>query len=251
MIELGAHFERTASALKSPFQERLEHHAKAVRDQRLKDENLTDQNEAHLLDAVGTIVMATATQIEAFEHDLARYDEATVKALMKNQEKLDRLYEERDEMLDEAHVMEDGRRVFKDEAGTTVYDEHGSRVGEDTILADEIPDYKPRAEAYFGKLDAIEAAQRERSEILDFQNQLDDARDHVAEGEISADGLEDLDAKLKESMPTSVRAELPGFEGPQNAPNLAGAFSDSASIGSLAQRVPAALRESSTPLVPG
>lgn len=47
------------------------------------------------------------------------------------------------------------------------------------------------------------------TERLGYQQQLDDAREALAEGEITQDELEALHADLIEDMPEAVRARLP------------------------------------------
>lgn len=47
---------------------------------------------------------------------------------MENQVFLDAVRERLDVVLSRAHVLEDGRRVFKTEDGSQVFDEHGAEV---------------------------------------------------------------------------------------------------------------------------
>lgn len=69
--------------------------------------------------------MTSEDRIEQFTVTLDTYDHAIVIALMENQEALDSVNDQIDRLLDRAHVMADGRRVFKAEDGTQVFDEFG------------------------------------------------------------------------------------------------------------------------------
>lgn len=91
--------------------------------------------------------MATPTQVEEFEIKLDSYDEAIVTALMENQELLDAVRNEITAMLSQAYVLEDGRRVFKTEDGTQVFDEFGTEVQADEVDPLQIDDSLPTWEA--------------------------------------------------------------------------------------------------------
>ncbi len=87
------------------------------------------------------VVMATDTELADFNVTLDAYDAATVDALMENEEHLKAVRQELKILLDQAYVLPDGRRVFKTEDGTRVFDEQGVEVKD--IDPDAIEDWRP------------------------------------------------------------------------------------------------------------
>ncbi|WP_171173706.1 hypothetical protein [Ruegeria sp. HKCCD8929] len=176
------------------------------------------------------MTMATQMEIEQFEIRLSSYEEATVVALLENQERLDAVNVRLLAMLDQAYVMDDGRRVFRTMDGLQVFDEFGQEVSHDEIDPAMISDEHPFWEDYQPAFAEQQALMNERDELLAFQERLDEAREEIADGEISKAELEDLDAELADMMPPSVRPHVPGMEMPEAAPELAASFSRSAAI---------------------
>lgn len=80
-----------------------------------------------------TGLLASDRQITAFRVKLDRYDEKTVEALMENRVALEEVQKRLDDMLGKAHVLPDGRRVFKTQDGTRVFDETGLELKADVI----------------------------------------------------------------------------------------------------------------------
>ena len=56
-------------------------------------------------------------RIEAFSIKLDTYETATVEALIANEKAMELVQARLDDLLDRAHVVEDGRRVFKTRDG--------------------------------------------------------------------------------------------------------------------------------------
>ncbi|MEL6933399.1 MAG: hypothetical protein AAFO17_09940 [Pseudomonadota bacterium] len=79
----------------------------------------------------------------------------TVEALISNQEALDAVKERIDVILMRAHALEDGRRVFKTEDGTQVFDQFGEEVGPEVIAPEDIDDSAPRWEDFKAEEDLI------------------------------------------------------------------------------------------------
>ncbi|SDU42612.1 hypothetical protein [Stappia sp. ES.058] len=219
MVQLGEHFRSDDVSRHSDWLRQQKWFIKA-QDQRERREK-ADEKLSDMMDTVvSAAVMATNEQLQAFQTKLDAYDEATVIALMENQEKLDLINAEVDELLSQAYVMEDGRRVFKSEDGSYVIDEFGEIVEPDELDPMAIPDGHPSAETYEGKLDTRKQLTQERQDILDFQEKVDAAREDIADGKISEQELEDLDAELLDAMPESVRDHIPGLESPEVTPDL-------------------------------
>jgi hypothetical protein len=211
-------FDRSRLADEPHIRERIEADKRRKRDvirqrhDRERKEELDDKTEAAanaMAMAVASSPPATAQQIAAFEADLTTYDAATVDALMANTRELARVRAQMDAMLAQAFVMDDGRRVFKTEDGTQVFDEFGVEVALDELDPAEIPDSNPRWEEYAPLLTQETELEQEREILLDYQQQLDEAREALVEGEITEAELEELQASLIANMPEAVRERLP------------------------------------------
>lgn len=180
--------------------------------ERQRKEELEDKAEAAtdaLAFVVATSPPATAEQIAAFEADLTLYDTATVDALLENDRQLSQARADLDALLSQAFVMEDGRRVFRTENGAQVFDEFGQEIASNELDPAIIPDHHPTWEEFSPVRDRYAALVQEREALIDYQQQLDAAREALAEGEITQAELEDLQAQLIKDMPEAVRARLP------------------------------------------
>ncbi len=224
MVALGEHFRTEGPGRASEWARQRQWFIKAKHDHQRREE-IADRAEDSALTAVAAATtLATTAQIKAFEVKLDTYDAATVEALMDNQELLDAIdqrleiiRQQKQGLLDHAYILEDGRRVFKAEDGSFVIDEDGQDVSTDEVDFDLING--PSAEGYMSVLSAEaeleeqrETTVQQRSDILEIQEKLDEAREEIADGEITEAELEDLDAELMELMPTSVRKNVTGME---------------------------------------
>jgi len=131
---------------------------------------------------------------------------------MENQELIEAVQNRIVDMLARAYVMDDGRRVFKTEDGTQVFDEFGAEVPPEELDPDLIDASRPTYEEYAADVAALAALEAERTQILEFQEQVDAAREQIADGQISEAELEDLDADLMDAMPPAVRSNVVGLE---------------------------------------
>lgn len=167
-------------------------------------------------DAMATFqaALAPARDVIAFRHQLDDYDARTVEALMDNREAFAQLREKMDRMLGKAHVLPDGRRVFKSEDGQRVFDEHGQQLSLDTIDPNSIDDKKPKWEPFKALLDNATRLDAEQKELLDYQAKLDAARERLDKGEITNGELDQIRTDLATSMPDAVREKL-GLEKPK------------------------------------
>lgn len=225
MIDLGNHFGRDESRHSEWLRER-KWFVKA-RNEQDKSDQANKKMEDRMIDLATDVIAATELQIREFEARLDKYDSATITALMENQKQLDAVQARVEVMLQQAFVMDDGRRVFKSEDGTQVFDEFGEEVSSDELDFDLIGANRPTWEAYQSDMELLENLQSEREEIQDFQQALDGARDQVSDGDISQEELEALDAELLDMMPSSVRQQIPGLE-LSTPPALSSSFKSSA-----------------------
>lgn len=204
MVQLTEQFASEGPGRESEWARQRRWFIKAKHDHQRREEQAEklDDTAAALSAAVA---VATDVQIAEFKVKLDTYDKATVEALMKNQQLLDEVQAHLEDMRDRAYVLEDGRRVFRTEDGTQVFDEHGTEVGQDEIDPMMIGDDRPSWEAYSEGLEQEVALTAERSQILEFQEEVDAARERVDGGEITEAELAELDAELLEMMPDAVR----------------------------------------------
>lgn len=237
MIQLGKHFRGDDQSRHSQWLRQQKWFVKARQEQDRK-EDIADKLEEEILAFAIDAVLATELQIEKFKTKLDAYDEATVKALMENQGKLDDIIRRLSEvemrlqdMLDRAYVMEDGRRVFLTKDRTQAFDEHGTEITHDELDFGLVPKSNPTWESRSGAvveqdklLSEYKDVSIERQEILKFQEKADTARERVADGKITKSELDDLDTDLSDAMPPSVKSHLPGYDTAENAPNAKSAF---------------------------
>lgn len=132
----------------------------------------------------------------------------TVEALMEKEEALAAVREKMKAMLGKAHVLPDGRRVFKTEDRQHVFDEHGQQLSLDTIDPRSIDDKKPTWEAFSIEKDRADQLAREREQLFDYQARLDAARERLDKGEITNGELDEIKADLAAHMPDAVRRKV-------------------------------------------
>ena len=179
--------------------EAREREAKEKKEERERDEEVIQ---------LMHVVLASSDDIASFEAKLDHYDEATTKALMENEIELKAVRERINKMMLEAHVLPDGRRVFKTEDGTRVFDENGTEIKADQIDPAEIDDGKPTWEVYNAAREEKLQLERERTQLHEYQDKLDSARERLDDPKLSKDELEALDKELGEAMPDRVKADL-------------------------------------------
>jgi len=212
---LGSNFKRGANEQAyrlSQWQQRDSQN----RNRKQKQETLEDQA-SELMDAALTV--ATTVEIEAFELELHTYDVATIEALQANGAQIELVEERLASMLEQAHQLPDGRRVFKTEDGLRVFDENGGELDTNKFDPDQISDALERWETFSEVKELHRSLAAERSELLNYQEKLDLARDDLDAGDISMDDFNALKDDLKSSMPDAVRARIPGMEA-ENDPEL-------------------------------
>ncbi|MCR9089217.1 MAG: hypothetical protein NXH97_21040 [Rhodobacteraceae bacterium] len=149
-----------------------------------------------------------ARELARMESRLGDHQEALIDALQDNRERLDRAEQHIDDLLSKAHVLEDGRRVFETEDGTLVYDEFGHEVADEEITPEEIDDSRPKWEAYQQGTSRHDSLVQEQSELLEYQERLDEAETKMQAGALSRGDYDALDDLLNDA-PSAVRGRLP------------------------------------------
>lgn len=193
----------------------LKHFARQQEEERLRRERKEDlaEDAGEVLDFALAVISASDANELRFELDL--YGTGTAAALQQNEAELLLAREQREKFLVKAHVMPDGRRVFKTEDGLRVFDEHGREVDASTIDPNEIADYRPRWEAAEPAIREYNRLLDQRAEIIAYQDKLDAARDRLDFGEMTRKEFDDLRDELKADMPDAVRAQIPDMESTQ------------------------------------
>lgn len=218
MIALAQTFTETERRHRVEADRRRRQDVLRNRQQQEKREENEDRAEEAVTAFAQAVVVSTPAppeRIAEFEVTLTAYDIAVVKALMANDERMAALQSDISAMLSQAFTLDDGRRVFKTEDGTQVFDEHGEEVPADIFDPDAIPDDTPTWEVFSELKEIEEALTAERESILEYQAKLDDARSEIADGEIPVEELDALEADLADSMPPAVAVYVEGNTGPE------------------------------------
>ena len=147
-------------------------------------------------------------QVRRLSSRIDRYETATVAALQRNERELADARARLTALLENAHVLPDGRRVFRTEDGSRVYDEHGNELSEEEIDPASIPDGRTTWEAFQNVIEERDHLLQERQDLLEYQERLDEARGDLEDGELSGEELDDIEAELEALMPEAVRGEL-------------------------------------------
>jgi len=182
-----------------------------ARDQREQQELKEDKSEEAFMEFAASIILATEIEVQEFQAKLDVYDEATVKALMENTKALEAINEKIQENLKHAHTLEDGTRVYKSEDGTWGINEYGQRFDAKTHDLETIPSTKVTAEEAETDFKTRDTLQRERTEILEFQEKSDYARERSNLDDFSKEELDELDKELEAEMPMAVKRQMPDY----------------------------------------
>lgn len=197
----------------------------AAKEHRKQKELVEDKAEETFIAVASAVIVATEIEIKAFQQKLDQYDTLTVQALMDNQEALAVVEHQIEAMLNRAHRMEDGRRVFKSEDGTWAVDQDGQRLDPDIDDIPSIPETRDTAEAYLEQLERKQALMQERKKLVEFQEKLDKAREHSSQGGFTKDELDELEADIEMSMPQLLRNKIAGNDKFENARHAKSEFS--------------------------
>ena len=179
-----------------------------ARDQREQQELKEDKSEEAFMEFATSIMLATEIEVQEFQAKLDVYDEATVKALMENTEALEAINEKIQKNLNHSHTLEDETRVYKSEDGTWGINEHGQRFDAETHDMETIPSTKVTAEEAEADFKERDMLQRERTEILEFQEKSDHARERSNSDDFTKEELNALDKELEVEMPMAVKRQM-------------------------------------------
>lgn len=201
-IRILEEFRRQSRELKEADRRHREAISSEEKRQKVKREKEDERTEEMVL-----AVLASSADIEAFKVELNTYDAATIEALIENEEALKKVREDLKIMLDKAYVLPDGRRVFKTEDGTRVFDEHGTEIKD--VDPQTIGDERPRWERFLSAKEDEQRLTDERAGLHEYQGRIDAARDRLDDMDLTQEELDELRKDLSENMPATVRVRLP------------------------------------------
>lgn len=179
-----------------------------AKDRERRVEKLTQEKREEERRAAFAQVFASLERIDAFTYKLDRYDTVTVETLMENRIALDKVRDQLETLLTDAHTLPDGRRVFKTRDGTKVFDEQGTELKPDAVDPNQIDANRPSWEDYREARDRKLALEKERGELLEFQDRSDAARDGIRRERVTTKDVDDLEADLDKAMPEAIRRKL-------------------------------------------
>lgn len=210
IVMAGALGQVFRSKVEPSYRDMLLRHQRAENERRERDEKL----EAGKMDDMDYAIAAVTTvaEINAFRVDLDHYDAATVVALQQNEEQLAFIRARIDKLLTSAYVLPDGRRVFKTEDGSQVFDEFGTELDRGAIDPMMIDSARPTWEIYKPELDTKNRLIEERRELIEYQSKLDTARERLDAGNLTREEFDELRDELNADMPSAVRDQLPELE---------------------------------------
>jgi hypothetical protein len=168
-----------------------------------------ERAEAGAEDILDMVIMATSTELAAFDVTINHYETATYDALIENERLLEIVRQRHEEMLEKAYTLPDGRKVFESEDGLRVFDADGNELDATVITPEEIEDWRPKHEAFQADRDELADLEAQRAEIIGYQERLELAREQVKDGEISQSDLDALEQELAADIPDAVRNEFP------------------------------------------
>lgn len=208
---LGQEFGRKADVLR---RQHLMHQQKEHKERKARAEK-SESEFSEFADAA--LLVVSTDEVMNFRTELDRYDTATVMALEENRIALEQVRERMDALLEQAHVLPDGRRVFKTLDGAQVFDAFGQEIDSGVIDPDDIDNARPHWEAYAPHFEEEQRLIRQQSDLLSYQEKLDDARERLDAGEITRGEFDALRDDLKDTMPDAIRRHLPGMD-PEDTP---------------------------------
>ncbi|MCV6575106.1 MAG: hypothetical protein OIF58_05160 [Cohaesibacter sp.] len=199
-IQLSENFLRRARLKRDQ-----EFHLQRERQQTKDRQERHDQDDN--LDILLTVAMATEQEVAVFRARLDDYEERATKHILALQRKLDQEMVEKNAMLDQAYILDDGRRVFKIHDEQRVIDEFGQDVSPDIIVPDEVPNHHPDGKLFIGTLNSLSKTHEALEKTIKFRDRVNEMQDEVDQGKISKDRLQELEQEFEDIMPDILKTE--------------------------------------------
>jgi hypothetical protein len=185
-------------------QARFNERAKEKREEQIeerKEQEQTAQIEAAL---------ASPQQVIEFEHKLEIRETATIETLMNLRKQLDAADKRVNEMLDQAYTLPDGRKVFKTKDGKQVFDQNGEELSSKEIDPEAINDTHTFWEDFKFGIDERTDIQERFEDAQKYQTKLDEAREKLNDGNMTAKEMHSLEADLEKTMPADIASKVHG-----------------------------------------
>ena len=156
------------------------------------------------------VATVSQQQLDDFRVELEAYQAATTEELLYLREQLDRLESERQELLDKAYVLPDGRRVFKSEDGTKVYFEDGTEVDPSIVQHHQIGEEHTYWQPYHRKTMQVDIVKQHFDATLSYQHKTDALEQRLERGEITEGEYGEMRETLVGQAPKRVSARVNG-----------------------------------------
>lgn len=167
-------------------------HAKR-REARAEKEERAENRDSALDAEVSSLHDAQQEELRRRLNDL---QVANAEALIANAEAMEVARARLRDMLAQALVLPDGRRIFRTEDGTRVFDEHGEEISGDEVDPSNIADDRPSWEDYQGAKAEEERLEREQKGLQERQEQLDQAAQDLDAGALNEKDLDALEGEF-------------------------------------------------------
>jgi hypothetical protein len=170
----------------------------------------TREKEVERIASFMRTVMATQERIAEFQRKLDMLERASYEALIENEERLAAARDELDRIREQAMevTMPDGTaaKVYRD--GDKVRDDDGTEVSPEIIRPDDISPGRPDWQQRRAIGNEIDDLARQRRDIIEFRERLDQAREKSSGDQIVEEELSVLEKELGD-MPEPVTRHLP------------------------------------------
>jgi len=156
---------------------------------------------------------AIRDQARRMQEQFDRLEQACTEALLENEEQQRTARKDLEEIRERAYAVKtpDGKvvKVYRD--GDTVRDDAGALVA--GIGPEEMPDTAPTWSQRKTAGDVVERLEKERHDIIEYQDKLGRSKERLSSGEAGPDELAAMEAAV-ERMPEAVRRHFPKDEQP-------------------------------------
>lgn len=181
-----------------------EHLQNMLRNKRVKREAEDDQND--FVDLV-QMIMASDESITRFQDKIDEFRNNTVQNILDYQNQLDELKAEKAALLGNAHVLPDGRHVFRTEDGKNVFDEEGHKVDPDVITPSKISAKSTSWDHFSANRDETDKVKSKLNKEVTTLEKIDELQVELDNGKPTADKLKELNEQLDGLMAGSLEQE--------------------------------------------
>lgn len=160
---------------------------------------------------------ASEQDVRRLRERLALLDEASLAALLENEERMREAEEELQRIRERAfvHTRPDGSKVRVYRDGNAVRDEQGNLI--EGLSPSQLPSTTPELADVRKTFRRIEEIEEERRQINEFRERVGQAQERIDGGPISQPEFDEIEAGLG-TMPASVRAQVALREARHAAP---------------------------------